>query len=257
MQIHKTAVVDKNASLGKNIKVGAYSFIEADVEIGDGCEIGNYVCIKNGTKIGENNKIYEGVVIGNPPQDIKFKGGKSHINIGSNNIIREYVTIHRATEKDKKTVVGDENYIMAYCHLAHDVRIGNGVIIVNATQIAGFVEVFDCAFISGLCPIHQFVRIGEYSMIGGGYRVPKDVLPYSLSVGNPLLAVGVNIIGLQRHNFSKQTIGIIKRVFNLLLSKEFNTRQAIDRIRDEFPMTKEVKRIVEFIESSERGVALK
>jgi UDP-N-acetylglucosamine acyltransferase len=256
MEIDKTAVIDRDAFIGKNVKVGAYSIIEGGVEIGDGCEIEKYVCIKRGTKIGRNNKIYEGAVIGNPPQDVNFKGKESSVNIGSNNIIREYITVHRATGEGEETVIGNDNFLMAYCHIAHNVRIGNGVIIANAAQLAGYVQVFDCAFISGLCPIHQFVRIGDYSTIGGGYRVPKDVLPYSLTAGDPLRARGVNIVGLQRHNFSKESISILKKAFRLLLSRELNTHQAIERIREELPLKEEIKHLIEFIESSERGVAL-
>lgn len=256
MQIHRTAIVDKDALLGENIKIGAYCVIEAGVEIGDGCEIGNYVCIKAGTKIGESNKIHDGALIGGLPQDIRFKNERSFVFIGSNNIIREFVTIHRATGEGKETTIGDNNYIMAYCHIAHNVEIGNSVIIADATQLAGYVKVYDCAFISGLCPVHQFVRIGEYSIIGGGYRVPKDVLPYSLAAGNPLRTKGINIVGLQRHNFSQEAIVILKRAFKFLLSKELNTHQAIDRIRDELPLTEEIRRIIEFIETSKRGVAI-
>ncbi len=257
MEIHKTAIINRDASIGKNIKIGAYSIIEAGVKIGDGCEIGNYVCIKRGTKMGRNNKIYEGVVIGNPPQDVRHKKEEEgFVNIGSNNIIREYVTIHRATGEGEKTIIGNDNFLMAYCHIAHNVRMGNGVLIANAAQLAGFVLVFDYAFISGLCPVHQFVRIGKYSIIGGGYRVPKDVLPYSLTAGDPLRARGVNIVGLRRHNFSNESINLLNKAFHLLLLKKLNTHQAIERMREELPLNEEIKHLIEFIELSERGVAI-
>lgn len=256
MDIHKTAIIDRDAFIDNDVKVGAYSVIERDVEIGTGCVIGNYVCIKRGTKIGKNNEIYEGVVIGNPAQDVRNKGKKSFVNIGANNIIREYVTIHRATGEGEETVIGDDNYLMAYCHIAHNVRIGNGVIIANGAQLAGFVLVSDYAFISGLCPVHQFVRIGEYSIIGGGYRVSKDVLPYSLTAGDPLRARGLNIVGLRRHNFSKESISILNKAFHLLLSKELNTHQAIEKMQKELPLNDEIKHLIEFIESSKRGVAI-
>ncbi len=254
MEIHKTAIIGGDTSLGKDVKVDAYSIIEEGVEIGDGCEIGNYVCIKRGTKMGKNNKVYQGTVIGNPPQDLSFKGGETFVRIGSNNTIREYVTIHRATGEG--TIIGNDNFLMAYCHIAHNVKIGNGVIIANAAQLAGFVLVFDCAFISGLCPVHQFVRIGEYSIIGGGYRIPKDVLPYSLTAGDPLRARGVNVVGLKRHNFGKKSIDILNRAFRFLLSRELNTHQAIEMIRKKLPQREEIKHLIEFIESSERGVAI-
>ncbi len=256
MQIHSTALIDKDTHLGINIKIGAYSVVQSGVKLGDGCDIGNFVLIKSGTTIGRNNKIYEGTVIGNPPQDVTFNGEKSFVNIGSDNVIREYVTINRATGESEETKIGDRNYIMAYCHIAHNVRIGNSVVIANCTQLAGYVEVFDYAFISGLCPIHQFVRVGEYSIIGGGFRVPKDVLPYSLSAGNPLKARGLNHVGLKRHNFSKETISILKKAYKFLLSEELNTRQSIVKIREELPLTLEVKRIIEFLETTKRGVAI-
>ncbi len=256
MNIHKTAIIGENAVIGKRVKIGAYSIIEDGVEIGDGCEIGRYVCIKRGTKMGENNRIYEGAIIGGEPQDIGFKSSKSFVKIGSDNIIREFVTIHRAAGEGKETTIGNGNFLMAYCHIGHDVKIGNGVIIANATQLSGFVRVYDYAFLSGLCPVHQFVRIGSYSIIGGGYRIPKDVLPYSLSAGDPLRVRGINIVGLKRHNFDKDTIDIIKRAFGILLSKELNTHQAIQKIKKEVPQIDEIKEIITFIESSERGVAL-
>jgi len=256
VDIPKTAIIDRNAFIDKDVKVGAYSVIERDVEIGSGCVIGNYVCIKRGTKIGRNNEIYEGAVIGNPAQDVRYKGKESFVNIGANNIIREYVTIHRATGEGEETVIGDDNYLMAYCHIAHNVRIGNGVIIANGAQLAGFVLVFDYAFISGLCPVHQFVRIGKYSIIGGGYRVPKDVLPYSLTAGDPLRAMGLNIVGLRRHNFSKESISILNKAFHLLLSRELNTHQAIEKMQKELPLNDEIKHLIEFIGSSKRGVAI-
>ncbi|PIP12341.1 MAG: acyl-[acyl-carrier-protein]--UDP-N-acetylglucosamine O-acyltransferase [bacterium (Candidatus Stahlbacteria) CG08_land_8_20_14_0_20_40_26] len=256
MDIHKTAIINRNAFIDKDVKVGAYSVIERGVEIGSGCVIGNYVCIKRGTKIGRNNEIYEGAVIGNPAQDVRNKGKKSFVNIGANNIIREYVTIHRATGEGEETVIGDDNYLMAYCHIAHNVRVGNGVIIANGAQLAGFVLVSDYAFISGLCPVHQFVRIGKYSMIGGGYRVPKDVLPYSLTAGDPLRAMGLNIVGLRRHNFSKESISILNKAFHLLLSRELNTHQAIEKMQKELPLNDEIKHLIEFIGSSKRGVAI-
>ena len=256
MNIHKTAIVDPNAIIGEGVKIGAYSIIEDGVEIGDGCEIGSSVSIKRGTRMGKNNKICESVIIGGLPQDVQFKGGESFVTIGNDNIIREFVTIHRATTEDGETIIGDNNFLMAYCHIGHDVSVGNRVIIANATQISGFAEIQDFAFLSGLCPVHQFIRMGRYSIVGGGYRIPKDVLPYSLSAGDPLRVIGLNILGLRRHNFGKDTINILKKAFALLLSKELNTSQAIQKIKEQLPEIEEIKEIITFIESSKRGVAI-
>lgn len=248
--LHKSAVIDSKAKLGSGVKVGPYAIIDKGVIIGDKTEIGPYVRIKEGTKIGSSCKIYEGVCIGNPPQDIKFKGGKITIEVGNNNILREFVTIHGGS-----TVIGDNNFLMAYVHIAHNCKLGNGIMIANATQVSGFVEIEDYAFLSGLCPVHQFTRIGCYSMLAGGYRVPKDIIPYALASGDPLHIYGLNIIGLKRHKFTKQTIKSLKKAFKILLFSGLNTSQAITRIKEDLPPISEIVHLVEFIEKSPRGIA--
>jgi len=254
--IHKTAIIEDGAVIGKNVSIGPFSVVNKDVEIGDGTVLSANVVIEGWTTIGKNCRIASGAVIGGPPQDYKYNDEKSYVRVGDDVSIREYVTIHRATGEGEETVIGDDNYLMAYCHIAHNVRVGNGVIIANGAQLAGFVLVSDYAFISGLCPVHQFVRIGKYSMIGGGYRVPKDVLPYSLTAGDPLRAMGLNIVGLRRHNFSKESISILNKAFHLLLSRELNTHQAIEKMQKELPLNDEIKHLIEFIGSSKRGVAI-
>ncbi len=252
MGIHKTAIVDEDAILGKDIKIGPYSIIEK-VKIDAQTEIGPFCHIKERTEIGKNCEIFEGVSIGNPPQDISYKGKKTKVVIGDNNIIREFVTIHRSTEGDK-TLIGNNNYLMAYVHIAHDCKIGNNVIIANATQLSGFVEIEDFAFVSGLCPIHQFVRIGGYCMIAGGYRVPKDVVPYSLVSGDPLRVCGVNKIGIKRQGFPGEVIGILEKAFKFLFFSDLNTSQAITKVKETLPQIKEIKHLTEFIENSKRGI---
>jgi UDP-N-acetylglucosamine acyltransferase len=252
--IHETAIIHQKAVIGKNVKIGPFTVIDENVEIGDGTVIGPSAHVTGWTKIGERCKIFHGASLGNCPQHVDFKGEKSFLNIGKQNIIREFVTIHRATSENQSTVIGDNNFIMAYVHIAHNCKIGNHTIITNGSQLAGFVEVEDFAFISGLCPVHQFVRIGAHSMIGGGYRVPKDVPPYALVAGNPLRVYGLNIVGLRRHGFDDETIKVLKQAFKIIFFSSFNTTQAIREVRRSTLLTDEVKHIIEFIEKSKRGI---
>lgn len=251
--IHPTAIVDKSASLGNKVTIGPYSIIEKNVQIGAGTEIGPFVRITGNTKIGKNCRIYEGVSIGNPPQDLKFKNEPTNIIIGSNNLFKEYVTIHGGA--GTPTVIGDNNFLMCYVHIAHNCKLGSNIIIANATQVSGVVEIEDYAFVSGLCPIHQFVRIGAHCMIAGGYRVPKDVIPYSLAASDPLKIHGLNIVGLKRRNFPAKTIKALKQAFDILLFSKFNTSQALIRIKDSTPHTPEIIHLTTFIEKSARGIA--
>ncbi len=250
--IHKTAIVDKRAMLGVGVKVGPYSIIEL-AEIGDKTEIGAGVQIKKGVKIGADCKIYEYASIGNPPQDVKYKDEEIRVQIGDYSLIREFVTIHGGA--GETTVIGNDTFLMAYVHIAHNCKLGNNVIIANATQVSGVVTIEDYAFVSGLCPIHQFVRIGCYSMIAGGYRVPKDVIPYSLATGDPLHIHGLNIVGLRRQGFKPETIKTLKEAFRILLNSGLNTSQAVLRIKEDLPQLTEVKHLIEFTEKSERGIA--
>ncbi len=251
--IHPTAIVDKQAVLGKGVKIAPYSIITEEVEIGNNTEIGAGVQIKNGATIGTDCKIYEYASIGNSPQDLKYDGEEIKVQIGNHNFIKEFVTIHGGA--GETTAIGNNNFLMAYVHIAHNCKIGNNVIIANATQVSGVVTIEDYAFVSGLCPIHQFVRIGCYSMIAGGYRVPKDVIPYSLAAGDPLHIRGLNIIGLRRRGFKKEVIKMLKEAFKILLDSGLNTSQAVIRIKENSPQLPEVKHLIEFIEKSKRGIA--
>lgn len=254
--LSKTAIVNPNAIIGDRVKIGPFSIIEEDVIIKKGTVIEDHVLVKKGTTIGEHNRICHSALIGGMPQDIKFeRGWRSGVEIGNNNIIREFVTIHRASIKDHLTKVGNDCFIMAYVHIAHDCEVGNNVIIANTTQLGGFVKVEDFAFLSALIPIHQFSIIGGYSMIGGGYRVNKDVLPYALAGGDPLRIYGLNIIGLQRNNFKKETIDILKKAFDIILDKRLNTTQAVEKIKEDLPQIPEIKNLLRFIDESKRGIA--
>jgi len=253
--IAKSAIIGEGAVIDDDVTVGHYSIIENNVIIKRGTTIEDHVLLKEGTEIGENNRICHSALIGGVPQDLKFKGWKTGVKIGNNNTIREFVTIHRATEKDGLTTIGNNCFLMAYVHIAHDCSIGNNVIIANATQLGGFTEIEDFAFLSALIPVHQYSRIGSYSIIGGGYRITKDVVPFAMAGGEPLKIYGLNIVGLRRNNFKKETISLLKMAYSILFDKGINTTQAVSRIKRELPQTAEIKNILTFIEKSKRGIA--
>ncbi|OUW63338.1 MAG: acyl-[acyl-carrier-protein]--UDP-N-acetylglucosamine O-acyltransferase [bacterium TMED198] len=248
-------LISDASSIGKNTEIGAFSIIEENVTIGDNCTIANNVLIKKNTVIGNNCEIHTGAIIGDDPQDIKFsKSIKSKVKIGNNNIIREYCTIHRSTEENSITMIGDNCYLMAYVHIAHDCNIGNNVILANAVQAAGFVAIHDNAVVGGLTPIHQFCKIGKFSFIGGGLRIVQDVPPYILANGEPLQFSGLNSIGLRRNNFSSRSINEIKKAYKLIYKSEFNISQSVRKIKSEFETSGEIDDIINFIENSKRGL---
>ena len=254
MNIHPTAIVDPKAELGKNISIGPYTIINEGVRIGDNVQIGSNVLIDSGTIIERNCKVHHGAVLGTSPQDLKFGGEKTFLEIGENAVIREYATINRRTRHRGKVTVGSNCFIMMYAHIAHDCIIGNNVILANAVNIAGHVEVEDYAIIGGVVPVHQFTRIGAHSIIGGGFRVPKDVPPYILAGGYPLRYMGLNIIGLKRRNFSADAILALKKACRILFQSQYNTTQAVEKIKSEIEPLPEIKHLLEFIEKSERGI---
>jgi UDP-N-acetylglucosamine acyltransferase len=254
MNIHPTAIIDPEAELGKDVCVGPYTIINEGVRIGDNVQIGSSVLIDSGAIIGKNCKVHHGAVLGTPPQDLKFGGEKTFLEIGENTIIREYATINRGTRHRGKVTVGSNCFIMIYAHIAHDCIIGNNVILANSVNIAGHVEVEDYAIIGGVVPVHQFTRIGAHSIIGGGFRVPKDVPPYILAGGYPLRYMGLNIIGLKRRNFSADTILTLKKACRILFQSQYNTTQAVQKIKSEIEPLPEIKHLLEFIEKSERGI---
>jgi UDP-N-acetylglucosamine acyltransferase len=254
VNLHPTAIINKNARLSGDVKVGPYTIINDEVEVDQGTEIGSHVLIDSGTIIGKNCRIHHGAVLGTLPQDLKFKGEKTLLLIGDNSIIREYATLNRGTEYREKTVLGKDCFIMIYAHVAHDCLLGDHVILANSANLAGHVEIGDYAIIGGVVPVHQFVKIGCHSIIGGGFRVQKDVCPYSLVGGYPLKTMGLNIIGLKRRGFSENTIEILKQTFKLLFRSNLNTSQAVDKIKIEIEPIPEVKIILDFISQSERGI---
>jgi UDP-N-acetylglucosamine acyltransferase len=254
VNIHPTAIIHKNARISNDVKIGPYTIINDQVEIGEGSIIGSHVLIDSGTIIGKNCKIHHGAVLGTLPQDLKFKGEKTRLTIGDNTVIREYATLNRGTEYREKTIVGKDCFIMIYAHVAHDCLLGDHVILANSANLAGHVEIGDYAIIGGVVPVHQFVKIGAHSIVGGGFRVQKDICPYALVGGYPLKTMGLNIIGLKRRGFPEKTIEILKQTFKLLFRSSLNTSQAVERIKSELEIIPEVQTILDFIAKSERGI---
>jgi UDP-N-acetylglucosamine acyltransferase len=255
LDIHATAVVHPHAELGRDVVVGPYTVIGPDVVVGDGTWIGAHAVLEGHTTIGQRNRIYHGAVVGGPPQDLKYRGETTFLRIGDDNTIREYATLNLACVEGEATTVGDGCLLMAYVHVAHNCRIGSGVILANAVNLAGHVEIHDFASIGGVTPVHQFVRIGAYAFIGGGSRVPKDVAPFVKAAGNPLELAGINSVGLERRGFDEERRAVLKRAYRTLFRSGLNVTQAVERLRTEFDAHDEdVRTLVRFVEASERGI---
>lgn len=250
--IHKTAIIEEGAKIGRNVEIGAYSVIGKDVTIGDGTIIKSHVVIEGITEIGQNNKIFQFSSIGAAPQDLKFKGEKSKTIIGNSNTIREFVTINAGTEGGiMETRMGNHCLLMAYCHLAHDVVLGNNVILANAATLAGHVVVEDNVVIGGLSAIHQFVRIGRGAMIGGMSGVETDVIPYGTVMGGRANLAGLNLVGLKRHNFEKADINALRAFYKKLFEEESdkNFTQRAESLMAEYQNGKLTGEVLKFIKS--------
>ncbi len=254
MKIHKNAIVNPKAKIGKNVEIAPFAVVYEDVVIGDNSYIGPHAVIMPGTRIGKNCKVFPSAVIGAIPQDLKFKGEYTTVEIGDNTTIREFVTINRGTQSKGKTVVGNNVLLMAYVHIAHDCIIKDHAIIVNAVQIAGEVLVDEWAIIGGSSAVHQFVRIGAHAMISGGSLVRQDVPPFTKAAHEPLSYVGVNSIGLRRRGFSQEKINHIQDIYRILYLSGLNYSNALKKIEKEIPPSKERDMIIEFVRSSERGI---
>lgn len=254
MDIHKTALVHPDAVIEEGVKIGCYSMIGAKVKLGKNTTVGERVIIEGNTQIGENCAIYTGTVIGSIPQDLKYGGEDTKVIIGNNTIIREYVTINKGSASTGETRVGDNCLLMAYVHIAHDCVVGNQVILANVATLAGHVIIEDKAIVGGLTPIHQFVRLGTLSIIGGGSRASKDVPPYCKAAGSPIKLFGLNTVGLARNNFSSRVKEELKRTYKIFFRSRLNTTQALDRLQKEKNLTDEVKYFINFVKETERGI---
>ena len=254
-KIHPTAIIDPKAEIDQNVEIGPYCIVNSGVSIRKGSRLISNVIVEGSTEIGEDCSVYPFSSIGFPPQDLKYKGENTKLLIGNNNIIREYITIHRASVGgDGVTMIGNDNFFMAYVHIAHDCKIGNDIVMANAATLAGHVIVEDHAVIGGLVAVHQFTRIGRYTMIGGFSGIGQDIPPYMVASGARAKLFGPNTIGLKRHGFSESTINTVKKAYKILFREKRTLKEALKKIRDDMPESDEIKYIVEFIEKNKRGI---
>ncbi|WP_459189125.1 acyl-ACP--UDP-N-acetylglucosamine O-acyltransferase [Parabacteroides sp. APC149_11_2_Y6] len=254
MDISPLAVVHPEAQIGQNVRIDPFAVIEKDVTIGDNCHIHSHAVIMNGARIGKNCQIFPGVVVAGIPQDLKFAGEMTTAEIGDNTTLRECVTINRGTASKGKTVVGSNCLIMAYSHIAHDCLLKNNIIIGNATQVAGEVEIDDFAIVSGGSLVHQFSRISKHVMVQGGSRIGKDIPPYTLIGRDPIVYCGINIVGLRRRGFTNQQVFLIQDIYRTLYTRGLNNTEAMKAIETEYEASEERDLILNFIKSSQRGI---
>ncbi len=254
-EIHETAIVHPNAKIGRNVVIGPYAIIGENVEIGDNCEIGPNVQIDGWTTIGEGNRFFHGAIIGSEPQDLKFKGEKSFLVIGDNNIFREFVTISRGTEGGGgETRIGNNNLFMANSHVAHDCQLASHIILGNSTGLAGHIVVEDRAIISGLTGVHQFCKIGKMAMVGFLTKIVKDVPPFVLVDGNPAKVSGINVVGLRRNGIESEVRDEIKTAYRILYRSNLTINQAIEQMEQELQGTPEIDHFIRFLRNAERGI---
>lgn len=252
--IHKTALVAPGAQIGADVEIGPYSVIGPKAKIGPGTKIASHCVIDNDITIGSNCRIFPGACLGGIPQDLKYAGAPSAVVIGSNNIIRECVTINLGTDEGSQTVVGNDNLLMAYSHVAHDCHVGNHCIIANCGALAGHVTLEDRVVVGGLVAVHQFVRIGTMAIIGGCSKVVTDIPPYSTCDGHPARFFGLNLVGLKRSGIDSSTIRDLKVVYRIVFQSGLTKAHALEEIRKTIKMTPEIEHVVSFISSSSRGI---
>ncbi len=252
VKIHPSAIVDPKAEISDGVEIGPFAVVEADVVIGENTQIGPHAVIYDGARIGKNVKILQGASVANIPQDLKYENEETLFIIGDNTIVREFVTLHKGTKATGFSKVGSNCLLMAYSHVAHDVTIGDNSIIANSVQIGGHVEIEDWVIVGGGTPIHQFTKIGRHAMIGGGFRVTVDIPPYILAASEPLRYSGLNSIGLRRRGFSNEQILTIKEAYRILFLSELKRAEAVEKMKAEFPESKEVENIINFLSKSNR-----
>ncbi len=252
-EIHPTAIIGKHVELGVGNKIGPYVILEDKVKLGahNILHAGAYLC--SGTEIGNHNEIHMQAVIGHKPQDLAYQGAQTFTRIGHHNQIREFVTIHRGTEEGSSTVIGDSNFLMAYCHVAHNCHIGNRVIMVNQASLTGHCQIEDGAFLSGMTGLHQFTRVGRLVMLSALSAVNKDIPPFMLCGGRPAVVLGINVVGLRRAGIPAEIRDEIKQAYKLLYRAGLNTTQALAAMKKQFK-SDEVLHLIRFIESSKRGI---
>jgi UDP-N-acetylglucosamine acyltransferase len=254
--IHTTAVVSPEAEIAAGVEIGPYAVIGDGVVLAEGCRVGAHAVLEGPSVFGEGNRIFPHAALGLPPQDLKYRDEPTKLSVGARNVFREFSTVHRGTAGGGGvTTVGDDNYLMAYIHIAHDCHVGSRTIFANYAALAGHVEIGDDASIGAFCAIHQFTRVGRYAFMGGMTAAPKDVLPFFKTAGvDTTKTYGVNTIGLKRKGFSEERLDALGKIYRLLVSPKLNTTQALERIEAEFPGNEDGAYLVEFIRSSRRGV---
>ncbi len=253
--IHPTAIISPKAEIDTDVKIGPYTVIGDDVVIGSGTTIGSHVVIDPYVIIGSDCRIFQFAAIGAIPQSVKFEGGKTFVKIGDKTLIREFVTIHRGTEFGGGiTEIGEECFLMAYTHIAHDCHVGKNVVLANNATLAGHIEIGDYATIGGLVAIHQFVRIGDYAFVGGKSAVVKDIVPYVIVAGDRAVLRGINRVGLKRHGFSPDSLAALKKVYRIIFRIGLTLNEAIERVGAQVEPLPEVNALIEFIKSSQRGI---
>lgn len=252
-KIHPTAIVDPKAELGKDVEIGPWAYVGPHCIVGDGSVVHMRATLEEHVILAPRVTVGIGTVLGGKPQDLKFKGEVTTVEIGEGTTLREYLTINRGTSESFKTSVGKNCFLMSYVHLAHDCHVGDGVIISNGTQLAGHVTVHDRAIISGLCAVHQFAKIGKHAFIGGASRISKDIPPFVKAVGNPVQLYGLNSVGLQRSGFKDEVVSELKKAYRLFFRSDMNISQALEKASELKPFP-EVQAFVEFVEASGRGV---
>jgi len=253
-EIAATAVVDRHAELDTGVEVGPYAIIGPDVRIGSGTTIGAHAVLDGYTEIGNDCRIFPHAAVGLEPQDLKYRGEKTWLRIGNRTVIREFATLNPGTCEGDVTQVGDDCLLMAYSHVAHNCCLQNHVILANSVNLAGHVLVENFAVIGGVTPVHQFVRIGTHSIIGGGSRIPQDVAPFTRVAGNPAKTFGLNTVGLERRGFSKESIATLKQAYRIFFRSKLTVENAAAEVEREVSLTPEVRKLLDFLLSSERGV---
>jgi UDP-N-acetylglucosamine acyltransferase len=256
VRIHPTALVSADAQIGRDVEIGAFAIVGPECVIGDGCVIAPRATLERLATLGANVRVGSGSIVGGDPQDLKFRGERTFVEIGDGTVLREYVTVNRGTADSERTVVGRECLLMSYSHLAHDCHVGDHVIISNASQVAGHVIIEDRVIISGLVAVHQFVKLGTHSFVGGASKVTQDVPPFLKAVGNPAKLYGLNTVGLTRSNFDPAVVRELKRAYRLFFRSELIVSRAMERAREELQSFPEVEHFLSFVSKSERGLAV-
>lgn len=252
--VHPTAIVDEEAVLGEGVRIGPRAIVGPGVRIGDGTRLGPDVLVEKDTVVGSECRIHKGAVLGTDPQDLKYGGERTELHVGDRTVIREYATLNRGTEWSGETVVGSDCLLMAYTHVAHDCRIGDHVILANAVNMGGHVVIEEWAIVGGVVPIHQFVRVGAHAFVGGGTRLSQDAPPFCRVAGSPARLYGLNSVGLERRDFPAETRRALKDAYRTIFQSDHTISRGLEAVEGNGDLLPEIRRLVDFIRSSERGV---